>query len=141
MIPALAAAVILTGIPTASDGDNLRFGRVTTRLADIDAPEMPDSPKCRRSPAVWSCTPQARRFAVPARDRLRELTIRGVRCSGPDADQYERPVVRCTLPDGRDPARVLVREGLARPDLRFGGERYLADEKLARTLGRGAWAR
>jgi endonuclease YncB( thermonuclease family) len=53
------------------------------------------------------------KHGTAARDRLRQLTIRGVECRAEETDPYSRTVVRCRLPDGRDPAAVLVREGLA----------------------------
>jgi endonuclease YncB( thermonuclease family) len=108
-------------------------------MSAIDAGELPGSPRCGRERPPWSCTPRARAWAAPARDRLRALTARGVSCVGLEADRYERVVVTCRLPDGRDPAAVLVREGLAWPDLRHGGDRYQADELAARLARRGVW--
>ena len=140
MIPAaLASALVLIGIPTWHDGDSGRIGTVRVRIDAIDAPELDGSPKCSRSTRVWSCSPAAAPYAERARDRLRQLTIRGVECRAEEQDQYDRTVVRCRLPDSRDPAAVLVREGLARPDFRYGGERYRRDELLARAARRGAW--
>jgi endonuclease YncB( thermonuclease family) len=133
------AAVVLVGIPTWHDGDSGRIGTVRVRIDAIDAPELPGSPKCRGGSRAWSCSPAALRHAEASRDRLRRLTIGGVECRAEEQDRYERTVVRCRLPDGRDPAAVLVREGLARPDLRYGGRRYAADETIARTMRRGAW--
>lgn len=139
MIVVALASIVLTGIPTWHDGDSGRFGEQRVRLNAIDAPELPSSPKCRNNRQVWSCAAGVRRLGPVARDRLRELTIRGVECQADERDRYLRVVVRCRLPDGRDPAAVLVREGLARPDRRYGGERYAADEAVARTLRRGIW--
>lgn len=137
----LIAGAVLTGTPTWHDGDSGRLGGQRIRLDAIDAGELPGSPKCERSRTVWSCTPAARARAVEARERLRVLTIQGVTCRAEETDRYERVVVRCRLSDGRDPAAVLVREGLARPDLRYGGARYRGDELAARAARRGVWSR
>ena len=51
----------------------------------------------------------------------------------------DAPELRHRLPDGRDPSAVLIREGLARPDMRFGGRRYVKDELVARAGRRGVW--
>lgn len=139
LVSLAAASILLTGIPTWHDGDSGRIGGQRIRLDAIDAPELAGSPKCRGGRSPWSCAAVARRLAPEARDRLRGLTIRGVECRGEEADRYDRIVVRCRLPDGRDPAAVLVREGLARPDRRYGGERYAAEEAAARVLRRGVW--
>ena len=136
---AAAAAIVLVGIPTWHDGDSGRIGRERIRLAAVDAPELPGSPKCRGDRQVWSCSRKAARHAEQARDRLRALTIGGVECRAEDRDLYERIVVLCRLPDGRDPSAMLIREGLARPDMRFGGRRYLRDELVARAGRRGVW--
>ena len=134
-----AGALVLVGIPTWHDGDSGRIGQVRVRIDAIDAPELSGSPKCSHRNEAWSCSAKAKPYAVVARDRLRVLTIRGVECRAEEQDQYDRTIVRCRLPDGRDPAAVLVREGLARPDVRYGGRRYLADEAAARAARRGAW--
>lgn len=138
-ILAAIGGLVLVGIPTWHDGDSGRFGKVRVRIDAIDAPELPGSPKCARGSSSWSCSAGASPFASRARDRLRELTIKGVECRAEEQDQYDRTVVRCRLPDGRDPAAVLVREGLARPDVRYGGKRYARDEAAARLGRRGAW--
>jgi endonuclease YncB( thermonuclease family) len=139
MIFLLAATLALVGLPTWHDGDSGRLGGVRVRIDAIDAPELKGSPKCDHPNPVWSCSPAAMRYGRQARDRLRALTIKGVECRAEEEDQYDRSIVRCRLPDGRDPAAILVREGLARPDLRYGGRRYLADEAAARAARRGAW--
>jgi micrococcal nuclease len=136
----LLAAVTLVGIPVWHDGDSGRLKLERVRLAAVNAPELPGSPKCARDPQVWACQPDVRRFAMAARERLRALTIKGLACEAEELDPYERIVVRCRLPDGRDPAAVMVREGLARADRRHGGDSYTAEEALARALRRGVWS-
>ena len=65
------AALILCATPLIHDGDTLRCGREKIRIANIDAPELPGSPKCdaRRGQTGW-CD-----FALGyrSRDALRSL--------------------------------------------------------------------
>lgn len=133
-------AALLNGAPAWHDGDSGRLGALRVRLSAVDAGELPGSPKCEERRRAWACTPAARRNAVAARDRLRGLTGRGVTCRVTDNDAYGRAVVVCRLPDGRDPAAVLVREGLARGDMHYGGARYATEERAARRARLGVWA-
>lgn len=48
ILTALSLAVLVPcSNPQVHDGDSIRCGKERIRLASIDAPEMPDSPKCR----------------------------------------------------------------------------------------------
>jgi micrococcal nuclease len=89
------------------DGDTIRYGGVTIRLADIDAPET-------RSP---SCAAEAA-LGREATERLLELMNEGpfevVRSGLRDEDRYGRKL-RTIERDGRSLGDVLVAEGLARP--------------------------
>ena len=88
-------ALCLTGA-IAIDGDTLRLDGQRYRLWGVDAPE-------RSEPG-----------AVASKAELADL-IEGQRlvCELIDTDRYDRPVVRCDLPDGRDLACELVRLGAA----------------------------
>jgi micrococcal nuclease len=89
------------------DGDTIRYGGMTIRLADIDAPET-------RSP---SCPSEAA-LGRQATERLLELINAGpfevVRTGLRDEDRYGRKL-RTVERAGRSLGDVLVAEGLARP--------------------------
>jgi micrococcal nuclease len=89
------------------DGDTIRYGGITIRLADIDAPET-HSPSCASEAALGR---QATR-------RLLELMNEGpfavVRAGLRDEDRYGRKL-RTLERGGRSLGDVLVAEGLARP--------------------------
>jgi endonuclease YncB( thermonuclease family) len=88
------------------DGDTIRHGGETVRLADIDTPEI-NPPRCAAEAQL----------GLRARDRLRELLGAGsfelAPASGPDRDAYGRQL-RILLRDGRSVGDQLVAEGLAR---------------------------
>ena len=54
-MPIVLAAAALCMSPSVHDGDTIRCGRERVRIANIDAPELPDSPKCqdRRRSYAW----------------------------------------------------------------------------------------
>jgi len=64
-MPVFLAAAVLCLSPTVHDGDTIRCGSERVRIANIDAPELSDSPKChdRRVPYAWA--------AIIVRARLR----------------------------------------------------------------------
>ena len=68
-MPVVLAAAVLCLSPPVHDGDTIRCGRERVRIANIDAPELPDSPKChdRRVSYAWVAIiapgrPRARRW-------------------------------------------------------------------------------
>jgi endonuclease YncB( thermonuclease family) len=98
--------------PYFHDGDDIRCGGRTMRLAAIDAPELPGSPKCRRPGRhSWCDFP----LGFKSRNHIRSLAARGpIDCArvAPD-DRYGRPIVRCAV-EGRDLGAAQMRAGLAR---------------------------
>lgn len=46
LIQILAAGADFCATPSVDDGDTIRCGAERIRIANIDAPELPDSPKC-----------------------------------------------------------------------------------------------
>jgi endonuclease YncB( thermonuclease family) len=100
-LPGCAEAQALRCV--ATDGDSLRCGRERIRLLGLDAPEM--NGRCARE----------RRLAAAARDRLQSLIAGGASIRSAGEDRYGRTLARVRDRSGRDVARVLVAEGLARP--------------------------
>ena len=97
------------------DGDTVALdcgaGEMTARIEGLDAPETRDA-RC----------PAERALGDRATARLRALigSARAVAVRQDGTDRYGRALVRLWL-DGRDPAQVLVAEGLA--DAYLGGPR------------------
>jgi endonuclease YncB( thermonuclease family) len=89
------------------DGDTIRHGGVTIRLADIDAPETGGA----------KCTSEAA-LGARATKRLLELMNAGrfevVHHGGRDEDRYGRKL-RTIKRDGRSVSEALIAEGLVRP--------------------------
>ena len=115
-------------ICSVHDGDSIRLcSGERVRLANIDAPEMPGSPRCvgRRhgarsaniSPAnrqgrnpAW-CNPE---IAVRSRDALAAFVRSGpVTLRRQGTDRYGRTLARVTV-NGRDAGQMLIGLGLAR---------------------------
>lgn len=82
------------------DGDTIRCGAERIRIANIDAPELPDSPKChdRRRSYAW-CDYRA---GYQARASLRALLSRGrVQVQRLGTDAYGRTLARVSV-NGQD---------------------------------------
>ncbi|MFV2036701.1 MAG: thermonuclease family protein, partial [Paracoccaceae bacterium] len=77
------------------DGDTIVINRIKIRLAGIDAPEL-DRPWGQKS--KWS-------LVRICKGKLITATLNGER-------SHDRLVGTCCLPDGRDIAAELVRQGL-----------------------------
>jgi micrococcal nuclease len=116
-------AATLTGIATAHDGDDIRFGRIQIRLRGIAAPE---DYRGKREPGG----PEATRHLAELVDG-REVICH---LDGTTAGRY-RPVGVCFL-DGQDIGAIQVRAGHARDCPAFSGNRYAAAEADARAAGR-----
>lgn len=89
------------------DGDTIRYGGVTIRLEDIDAPET-FSPKCASEAAL------GRRATQRLLDLMNAGPFEVVHDGGRDEDIYGRKL-RIIERDGRPVTDTLVAEGLARP--------------------------
>lgn len=120
-----------------SDGDSGRCDGRRFRLDGVDAGEVRPFTRCRDRGHVWACSPIAREFGPVAARRVRDLTRDGARCQTAGGSSYGRVVVRC-FANGRDVGEVLVREGLAIADPRYGAE-YERAEAQARRERRGVW--
>jgi endonuclease YncB( thermonuclease family) len=117
----------LSGMARASDGDSLRLGDERIRLIGLDAPELHQT--CTGADArPWPCGEAAKR-------RLATLLVQGpLDCRTEGRDRFGRVLARCAI-NGRDPAAVMVAEGLA---VAYGD--YGAEEAQARRDRIGLWA-
>lgn len=108
----LLAAAVLCASPVVHDGDSLRCAGERIRIANIDAPEMAESPKCegRRSRYAW-CDFAA---GTRARDALRQLVGSGrVTIARTGVDAYGRTLAMVKV-GGTDAGEWLIARGLAR---------------------------
>ncbi|WP_408585888.1 thermonuclease family protein [Novosphingobium sp.] len=108
----LAAGAALCVSPAVHDGDTIRCGAERIRIANIDAPELPDSPKCqdRRRSYAWCDY----RKGYASRDALQRFLASGpARIDRIGQDKYGRTLARITI-GGKDVGAVLVAQGLAK---------------------------
>lgn len=111
LIYGLAVAGLLLVAPPAApqanlrviDGDTIVYRGETIRIRGLDAPEM-----------HGRCEAETRR-ARQARDRLVQLLAGGLRTYPSGRDRYGRTLAVVRDMAGRDVARILITEGLARP--------------------------
>ncbi len=97
----------LTGKCYVVDGDTIRIGKVSLRLAGIDAPEL-DHPWGKK--AKWELVQLCKGQVITA-----EIE--------PEMS-YDRVVATCFLPDGRDLSAEMVRIGLALDWTKFSCGKY-----------------
>ena len=112
-MPVTLIALALCAAPSVHDGDTIRCGSERVRIANIDAPELPDSPKChdRRVSYAW-CDYRA---GYAARDALAALLSRGrVSIERIGTDPYGRTLAMVNV-NGVDADEYLIARGLARP--------------------------
>ena len=93
------------------DGDSLRCDGERMRILNIEAPELPGSPKCERGRNGWCDY----RKGYQARNALSAFVRRGrVMIERAGTDRYGRTLARITV-NGQDAGEYLVSLGLARP--------------------------
>lgn len=112
-MPIILAAFVACATPAVHDGDTIRCGRERVRLVNIDAPELPDSPKCndRRAASAW-CDYQ---LGYQSRDALARLIASGpVMIERTGFDLYGRTLAHVVV-NGVDAGQYLVTMRLARP--------------------------
>lgn len=97
----------LTGKCYVVDGDTIRIGKVSLRLAGIDAPEL-EHPWGKK--AKWELVHLCKGQTITA-----EIE--------PEMS-YDRVVATCYLPDGRDLSAEMVRRGMALDWPKFSGGKY-----------------
>ena len=111
LLSILAAGAFCASL-SVHDGDSIRCGGERIRIANIDAPELPGSPRCtvERRAKAW-CD-----YAVgyQARDALQAFLKRGpVMIERMGLDKYGRTLARVSV-NGEDAGAYLVGLGLAR---------------------------
>lgn len=105
-------AFALCNVTSVHDGDTIRCGSERIRIANIDAPELADSPKCRdrRASYAW-CDFSA---GIQSRDALRGFLSRGkVMIERLGTDRYGRTLATVSV-NGQDAGEFLVSRGLAK---------------------------
>lgn len=108
----LIAAAALCLAPSVHDGDTIRCGAERVRIANIDAPELPGSPKCgaRRGYTAWCDYALGERAGAALRGLIARGRVTIVR-TGTDA--YGRTLALVQV-DGQDVGEWLIARGLAR---------------------------
>lgn len=108
----ILAAAAICSVTSVHDGDTIRCGSEKVRIANIDAPELADSPKCkdRRASYAW-CDFNA---GLQSRNALRTFLSRGrVTIERLGMDSYGRTLAKISV-NGQDAGAFLVNQGLAK---------------------------
>src|SRR5258708_25066912 len=130
LLPAIADAADVTGVPKIRDGDQIQMGCSRIRLGAIDAPSV-DQLCLNTAGERWTC-------GVAARDELiKHADNKTWTCHVRQTDRRGRLVARCEV-DGEDIQKWLVGSGWALSYARFSHD-YDADEKAAREAKAGMW--
>jgi endonuclease YncB( thermonuclease family) len=130
LLPAMAAAADITGVPKIHDGDQIVIGSSRIRLRGIDAPSV-DQLCLNNAGERWTC-------GVAARDELMHHTDKkSWTCHVERTDRRGRNVAKCEV-DGEDIQKWLVASGWALAYVRLTHD-YEADEKAAREAKAGMW--
>ena len=111
LLPALAQAADITGVPKIREGDHIQIGNTRIRLGGIDAPSV-DQLCLNNSGERWTC-------GVAARDELiKHAGNKSWTCHPRQVvDRRGRTVARCEV-DGEDIQKWLVANGWALAYLR-----------------------
>jgi endonuclease YncB( thermonuclease family) len=130
VLPAMAQAADITGVPKIREGDQIVIGSSRIRLAGIDAPSV-DQLCLNTKGERWTC-------GVAARDELiKPAENKPWSCHVNRVDRRGRSVAKCEV-DGEDIQKWMVTSGWALSYARFSHD-YDADEKAARDAKAGMW--
>ena len=130
LLPALAEAADVTGVPKIREGDQIQIGNSRIRLGGIDAPSV-DQLCLNNTGERWTC-------GVAARDELiKHADNKTWTCHVIQTDRRGRQVARCEV-EGEDIQKWLVKNGWALSYVRFSHD-YDDDEKAAREAKAGMW--
>ncbi|HZC95546.1 MAG TPA: thermonuclease family protein, partial [Bradyrhizobium sp.] len=130
LLPAIAHAADITGVPKIRDGDQIQIGNSRIRLGGIDAPSS-DQLCLNTKGERWTC-------GMAARDELiKHVENKPWACHVRQTDRRGRIVARCEV-NGEDIQKWLVKSGWALAYVRFSHD-YDADEAAAREAKAGMW--
>jgi endonuclease YncB( thermonuclease family) len=130
VLPAMAEAADVSGIPKIREGDQVQIGNARIRLAGIDAPSV-DQLCLNTKGERWTC-------GIAARDELiRHSNNKSWTCHTSQTERRGRQVAHCEV-DGEDIQKWMVRNGWALAYTRVSHD-YDADEKAARDAKAGMW--
>jgi endonuclease YncB( thermonuclease family) len=130
LLPAMAAAADITGVPKIREGDQITIGSSRIRLGGIDAPSV-DQLCLNNNGERWTC-------GVAARDELiKHVGNKSWTCHVSQTDRRGRQIARCEV-DGEDIQKWMVKSGWALAYVRVSHD-YDADEKAARDAKAGMW--
>jgi endonuclease YncB( thermonuclease family) len=130
LLPAMAEAADITGVPKIREGDQITIGSSRIRLSGIDAPSV-DQLCLNNSGERWTCGAAARDELIKYADN------KAWTCHVERVDRRGRNVGRCTV-DGEDIQKWMVKSGWALSYARQSHD-YDADEKAAREAKAGMW--
>ena len=131
LLPQLAHAADITGVPKIREGDQVQIGNSRIRLSGIDAPSV-DQLCLNTNGERWTC-------GVAARDELiKHVDNKSWICHPrQNADRRGRIVAHCEV-DGEDIQKWMVQNGWALSFVRASHD-YDADEAAAREAKAGMW--
>ena len=124
------SGVVIAGHPRVVDGDSLEIAGVRVRLEGIDAPELAQRCRYRRS-RTWP----AGRAAHTALSSM--IAGRTVRCRAVGRGKYGRILGICSIGD-LELNSEMVRRGFAWAFVRY-SDSYVAEEEVARRNRVGIW--
>lgn len=122
----------ISGPARVIDGDTIVISGTHIRLFGIDAPESKQ--ECEANGLPWKC-------GEVATSKLRELIgASAITCTPKDKDRYDRTVAECSL-YGRERTlnELMVFLGYAIAYRKYGGEKYEAAEREAKSWKVGLW--
>src|SRR6202046_2654594 len=130
VLPAMANAADVSGLPKIREGDQIPIGNARIRLAGIDAPSV-DQLCLDTKGERWAC-------GVAARDELiRHADNKTWTCHVNQVDRRGRSVAHCEV-EGEDIQQWMVKNGWALSYVRASHD-YDADENAAREAKAGMW--
>jgi endonuclease YncB( thermonuclease family) len=131
LLPSLAQAADITGVPKIREGDQVQIGNSRIRLGGIDAPSV-DQLCLNTDGERWTC-------GVAARDELiKHVDNKSWTCHPrQNVDRRGRIVARCEV-DGEDIQKWMVQNGWALSFARVSHD-YDAEEAAAREAKAGMW--
>ena len=130
LLPAMADAADITGVPKIREGDQISIGNTRIRLGGIDAPAA-DQLCLNNKGERWTC-------GVAAREALiKHVGNKSWTCHVRTTDRRGRTVARCDV-DGEDIQKWMVTNGWALAFVRISRD-YEPDEKTAREAKVGMW--